>query len=167
MSAKPTKASFNWEDPFHLSAQLTDEERQVQDAARAYCQEKLLPRVTEAFRHEKTDVAIFREMGELGLLGPTIPEALRRQRPQLRLLRPGGARGRARGLRLPQHDERAKLAGDGADQRIWHRSAEAEVPAQARHRRMDRLLWPDRTQPRQRPRQHGHPRQGRARRLLA
>ena len=46
----------------------------MQDAARAYCQEKLLPRVTEAFRHEKTDVAIFREMGELGLLGPTIPE---------------------------------------------------------------------------------------------
>ena len=54
------KATFSWEDPFHLSAQLTDDERQVQDAARAYCQEKLLPRVTEAFRHEKTDVAIFR-----------------------------------------------------------------------------------------------------------
>ncbi|MDO9482652.1 MAG: acyl-CoA dehydrogenase family protein, partial [Hydrogenophaga sp.] len=68
------KASFNWEDPFHLSAQLTDDERQVQEAARAYCQEKLAPRVTEAFRHEKTDVAIFREMGALGLLGPTIPE---------------------------------------------------------------------------------------------
>ncbi|MDP3885348.1 acyl-CoA dehydrogenase family protein, partial [Hydrogenophaga sp.] len=70
----PNKNTFNWEDPFHLSAQLTDDERQVQDAARAYCQEKLLPRVTEAFRHEKTDVAIFREMGALGLLGPTIPE---------------------------------------------------------------------------------------------
>jgi glutaryl-CoA dehydrogenase len=69
-----TKASFNWEDPFHLSDQLTSDERQVMDAARAYCQEKLLPRVTEAFRHEKTDVAIFREMGELGLLGATIPE---------------------------------------------------------------------------------------------
>ncbi|MDP3322140.1 MAG: acyl-CoA dehydrogenase, partial [Hydrogenophaga sp.] len=51
------KNTFNWEDPFHLSAQLTDDERQVQDAARAYCQEKLLPRVTEAFRHETTDVA--------------------------------------------------------------------------------------------------------------
>ena len=72
--ASSSKASFSWEDPFHLSAQLTDDERQVQDAARAYCQEKLLPRVTEAFRHEKTDVAIFREMGELGLLGATIPE---------------------------------------------------------------------------------------------
>jgi glutaryl-CoA dehydrogenase len=72
---KANKNTFNWEDPFHLSAQLTDDERQVQDAARAYCQEKLLPRVVDAFRNEKTDVAIFREMGELGLLGVTIPEA--------------------------------------------------------------------------------------------
>jgi glutaryl-CoA dehydrogenase len=69
------KNTFNWEDPFHLSSQLTEDERQVQDAARAYCQDRLLPRVTEAFRHEKTDVAIFREMGKLGLLGATIPEA--------------------------------------------------------------------------------------------
>ena len=72
--AHANKASFSWEDPFHLAAQLTGDERQVMDAAHAYCQEKLLPRVTEAFRHEKTDAAIFREMGELGLLGATIPE---------------------------------------------------------------------------------------------
>ncbi|MDP2015606.1 acyl-CoA dehydrogenase family protein, partial [Hydrogenophaga sp.] len=71
----PRKNAFSWEDPFHLDQQLTDDERQVREAAYAYCQEKLLPRVTEAFRHEKTDPAIFREMGELGLLGPTIPEA--------------------------------------------------------------------------------------------
>ena len=69
-----SKNTFNWEDPFHLSAQLTEDERQVQEAARAYCQEKLLPRVKDAFLNETTDVAIFREMGELGLLGPTIPE---------------------------------------------------------------------------------------------
>ena len=69
-----TKASFNWEDPLLLDLQLTETERMVRDAARAYCQDKLLPRVQEAFRHEKTDPAIFREMGELGLLGPTIPE---------------------------------------------------------------------------------------------
>ncbi len=68
-------ASFNWEDPLLLDAQLTDEERMVRDAARAYCQDKLAPRVLEAFRHEQTDPAIFREMGELGLLGVTIPEA--------------------------------------------------------------------------------------------
>lgn len=70
MSSAP---SFHWEDPLLLDSQLTDEERMVRDAARAYAQDKLLPRVLEAFRHEKTDVAIFKEMGELGLLGPTIP----------------------------------------------------------------------------------------------
>jgi glutaryl-CoA dehydrogenase len=69
------KAKFSWEDPLLLDQQLTEDERMVRDAARAYCQDKLLPRVTEAFRHEKTDPEIFREMGALGLLGPTIPEA--------------------------------------------------------------------------------------------
>ncbi|HJV70445.1 acyl-CoA dehydrogenase family protein, partial [Ideonella sp.] len=69
-----SRAAFHWDDPLLLEQQLTDDERQVRDAARAYCQERLMPRVLEAFRHEKTDPAIFREMGELGLLGPTIPE---------------------------------------------------------------------------------------------
>ncbi len=72
MSSTP---SFHWEDPLLLNAQLTEEERMVRDAAHAYAQDKLAPRVLEAFRHEKTDPAIFREMGELGLLGATIPEA--------------------------------------------------------------------------------------------
>ena len=70
-----SSAKFQWEDPFMLSQQLTDDERQVQAAAAAYCQERLTPRVVEAFRHEKTDTAIFLEMGALGLLGPTIPAA--------------------------------------------------------------------------------------------
>ncbi|PPE68647.1 acyl-CoA dehydrogenase [Caldimonas thermodepolymerans] len=65
--------AFHWDDPLLLEQQLTEDERMVRDAARAYCQDKLMPRVQEAFRHEKTDPAIFREMGELGLLGPTIP----------------------------------------------------------------------------------------------
>lgn len=65
--------SFQWADPLLLDMQLTDEERMVRDAAYAYCQDKLAPRVLEAFRHEKMDVTIFPEMGELGLLGPTIP----------------------------------------------------------------------------------------------
>ena len=69
------QATFLWQDPFLLDAQLSDEERMVRDAAAAYCQDKLQSRVTQAFRHETTDPAIFREMGELGLLGPTIPEA--------------------------------------------------------------------------------------------
>jgi glutaryl-CoA dehydrogenase len=74
MANAKTKAAFQWADPLLLDSQLTDDERQVRDAAQSYCQEKLATRVLEAFRHEKTDVSIFREMGSLGLLGPTIPE---------------------------------------------------------------------------------------------
>ena len=69
-----TKAAFHWDDPLLINGQLTDEERMVRDASAAYCQDKLRPRVLEAFRNESMDVSIFREMGELGLLGPTIPE---------------------------------------------------------------------------------------------
>jgi glutaryl-CoA dehydrogenase len=69
----PTKAAFNWSDPLLLDAQLREEERMVRDAAQAYAQDKLMPRVTEAFRHEKSDPEIFREMGALGLLGATLP----------------------------------------------------------------------------------------------
>ena len=65
---------FDWADPFALDAQLTDEERMVRDAARAYAQERLLPRVTRAFLDEDFDREIMSEMGSLGLLGPTIPE---------------------------------------------------------------------------------------------
>ncbi len=68
-------AAFNWQDTFLLDLQLSDDERMVRDAAFAYSQDKLLPRVTQAFRNGTTDAGIFREMGELGLLGPTIPEA--------------------------------------------------------------------------------------------
>ncbi len=67
-----TREVFDWADPFRLVEQLTSEERMVQDTAHAYAQEKLAPRVLDAFRNEKTDPEIFREMGELGLLGPTI-----------------------------------------------------------------------------------------------
>ena len=68
-------ARFDWTDPFLLDSQLEPDERAVRDAAAAYCHDRLQPRVVQAFRHETTDPAIFREMGELGLLGPTIPEA--------------------------------------------------------------------------------------------
>ena len=67
-----SKAVFNWEDPFALESMLTDEERMVRDAARDYCQERLMPRVLEANRHETFDREIMSEMGELGLLGSTI-----------------------------------------------------------------------------------------------
>jgi glutaryl-CoA dehydrogenase len=68
-----TKARFAWDDPLLLASQLTEEERMVRDAAHAYAQEQLLPRVTESFRHETSDPAVFREMGGLGLLGATLP----------------------------------------------------------------------------------------------
>src|SRR5512139_2049529 len=71
--ARPAKVSFKWDDPLLLEQQLSEDERMVRDAARAYAQDKLAPRVLEAFRHEKSDPAIFREMGELGLLGNTLP----------------------------------------------------------------------------------------------
>ena len=67
-------AAFNWEDPFLLDDQLTEDERAIRDTARAYAQEQLLPRVIEAYLEEKTDRAIFTEMGALGLIGVTIPE---------------------------------------------------------------------------------------------
>ncbi|MDR3380699.1 acyl-CoA dehydrogenase [Cupriavidus basilensis] len=67
-------AEFHWADPLLLDDQLSADERMVRDAALAYCQDKLAPRVLQSFRNEKTDIEIFREMGELGLLGPTIPE---------------------------------------------------------------------------------------------
>src|SRR5262252_4624764 len=72
-AASATEAAFNWSDPLLLDEQLHEEERMVRDAARAYAQDKLMPRVTDAFRHEKSDPAIFREMGALGLLGSTLP----------------------------------------------------------------------------------------------
>src|ERR1700741_3618334 len=71
--ASKTKAHFHWDDPLLLDQQLTDDERMVRAAANVYCQNKLQPRVLQAFRQEKVDTDIFREMGSLGLLGATIP----------------------------------------------------------------------------------------------
>jgi glutaryl-CoA dehydrogenase len=67
-----TTTKFHWDDPFLLAEMLSEEERMVQSAARDYCRERLQPRVLEAFRHEKVDKEIFREMGDLGFLGPTV-----------------------------------------------------------------------------------------------
>lgn len=70
----PDLGSFAWDDPFLLDDQLEEDERMIRDAARAYAAEKLAPRIIEAYREETTDPEIFREMGEMGLLGTTIPE---------------------------------------------------------------------------------------------
>ena len=72
MAVKTNLTPLNWEDPFELDSQLNDEQRMVRDSARQYAQDRLLPRVKEAFRSESTDPTIFREMGEMGLLGSTI-----------------------------------------------------------------------------------------------
>lgn len=70
----PDLSRFGWDDPFRLNDQLSEDERMMRDSARAYAQGKLAPRIIAAYREEKTDPAIFREMGEMGLLGVTIPE---------------------------------------------------------------------------------------------
>lgn len=78
MSLKPKDvpglSCFNWDDPFFLEQQLNEEERMMRDAARTFAQEKLQPRVIEAYANETTETKIFREMGEMGLLGVTVPE---------------------------------------------------------------------------------------------
>jgi glutaryl-CoA dehydrogenase len=72
MSSK--RASFNWQDPLNLDSMLSEEERMIRDSAHQYCQEKLMPRILEANRHERFDREIMNELGELGLLGATLPE---------------------------------------------------------------------------------------------
>jgi glutaryl-CoA dehydrogenase len=73
-AAAQSRALFDWSDPFRLEDQLTEEERMIRDAARAYAQDRLAPRVTAAWREERSEPEIFPEMGEMGLLGVTIPE---------------------------------------------------------------------------------------------
>ena len=69
------RTSFHWDDPLLLEAQLTPEEIMIRDAARVYADERLAPRIVQAFREELADPSVFREMGGIGLLGATIPEA--------------------------------------------------------------------------------------------
>ena len=68
------KSAFNWEDPFLLDDQLSDEERMIRDSAKAFAEAELLPRVSEAYLDEKTDAGLFKLMGQAGLLGVTLPE---------------------------------------------------------------------------------------------
>jgi len=71
-SHKP--APFQWDDPFLLDEQLTEDERMIRDTARDFAQEKLLPRIVKAYANETTERGIFNEMGAMGLLGVTLPE---------------------------------------------------------------------------------------------
>ncbi len=74
--ATETSGTFDWSDPLSIEGQLGEDERLIRDAANAYAQGELLPRIVDAYAREITDPAIFQEMGELGLLGPTLPEEL-------------------------------------------------------------------------------------------
>ena len=74
-AAPSTEAPFDWQDPLDLEGELTEEERMIRDTARGYAQEKLFPRVLSAYREERFDREIITEMGDLGLLGATLPEA--------------------------------------------------------------------------------------------
>ena len=74
-ASKTAKPVFDWADPFALDGQLSEDDRLVRDTAKAYAEDRLAPRIVEAFREEKTDISIFREMGELGLLGVTVDTA--------------------------------------------------------------------------------------------
>src|SRR5687768_100692 len=73
MSATQSPARFDWQDPFLLEGQLSDEEKMIRDSARTFAQETLLPRITEDYLEEVTDPGIFRQYGEMGLLGVTLP----------------------------------------------------------------------------------------------
>ncbi len=74
-ATKSAKAAFQWDDPLRFDDLLTEDERLIRDTARGFAQDKLAPRVIDAFLQEKSDREIFREMGALGLLAVTIPEA--------------------------------------------------------------------------------------------
>ncbi len=137
-------AAFDWEDPLDLESELTEEERMVRDTARGYAQDKLFPRVLTAYRDERYDPEVVREMGELGLLGADHSGGIRRRGSRLRRLRADRPRDRARRFRLPLGDVGAVVAGDASDLRIRQRGAAQEVPAEARVRRDGRLLRPDR-----------------------
>ena len=167
MPAMQKDAAFDWEDPLDLEGELTEEERMVRDTARGYAQDKLLPRVIEAYREENFDRSLLPEMGALGLLGPDHSGRIWRRRPRLCRLWADRARDRARRFRLPLGDVGAVLAGDASDLCLWHRGAAQEISAEARERRDGRLLRPDRARSRLRSRLDGDARREGRRRLQA
>ncbi len=155
---KPARAQFVWDDPLLLDEALTEDERMIRDSARDFCQDKLMPRVQEAFRKEHFHREIMNEFGEMGFLGATLDShgcagvgyvsygLMAREVERV----DSGYRSRVL---------RAVLAGDVPDPCLRLGRAEGQVPAQAAHRRMGRLLRPDRTGCRLRPVLHAHPRE--------
>jgi hypothetical protein len=156
-SVKPT---FKWDDPLLLDEQLSEEERIVRDTAHAYAQEKLLPRITQAFRHETTDPAIFTEMGSLGLLGASIPHEY------------GGAGLNyvcygliAREIERVDSGYRSMMSVQSSLVMFPIYAYGSEISAAISDGRSDRLLWLDGAQSRLRSRLDGDARALRRRRL--
>ena len=149
-------AKFNWEDPFLLSEQLTEDERMIADSARAFAREKLLPRVADAFVNETVAPEIFAEMGEQGLLGVTI-------KPEY-----GGAGASyvsyglvAREVEAVDSGYRSMMSvaifpGYAPYQYIWFGRAKAEISAQTGQWRVDWLFRLDRARRRLRSGWHAH-----------
>ncbi len=119
---------FDWDDALRLDEQLTEDERAIRDAAHAYCQEKLFPRVLQANRHEQFDREIMNELGEMGFLGATL-DGYGCAGVNYVSLWADRARGRARRLRLSQRLLGAVLAGDVSDLGVRLGGAEGQVPA--------------------------------------
>ena len=157
--AKTDEAAFDWADPLRFDDLLSEDERLIRDSARAYCQEKLMPRVLTAHREERFDREIYDEMGELGFLGATIEG-----------YGCAGVSYVAYGL-IAREVERVDSAYRSAmgvqSSLVMHpihafgsEAQRQKYSAQDGERRVGRLLRPDRARPRLRPRQHGEPGQG-------
>ena len=164
-AARAKPAAFVWEDPFLLDEQLSEEERMVRDAARDYAQDRLA--LAGADGQPQRDLRPRDHVGD-GRARPARadhPRGVRRRRGVLRRLRADRPRGRAGRFGLPLGDERAVEPGHAPDLRLRHRRAAQEVPAEARQRRVGRLLRADRARPRLRPGVDDHPGEAGRRRL--
>ena len=160
-------SAFQWEDPLDIEYELTEDERMVRDTARGFAQDYLMPRVIEAYREEKYDPDHDARDGQARPARADDPGGIWRRGARLCRLRPDRARTRARRFRLSLGDVGAVLAGDVSDLRLRHRGAAAQISAQARDRRDDRLLRPDRARSRLRSRLDGDARREGRRRLQA
>ena len=160
-AASARLAAFDWADPFRLDEELSDEERLIRDAAHDYCQGQLMPRVLEANRNETVDTSIFKEMGELGFLGVTVPETY------------GGAGASysaygliAREVERVDSGYRSMMSVQSSlvmypIYRVWRSQIQRRrsyLPKLASSGELGRLLWPHRTRSRVRSRGHADPR---------
>ena len=132
-----SKQTFKWDDPFLLNDQLTDEERMIRDTARKYCQDKLMPRILEANRHEVFHREIMTEMGNMGFLGSTIPEEY------------GGAGLNHVSYGLIAREVERVDSGYRSHLHVWHRRTKKKISPKSGKWKVGRLFWANRTESRQ------------------